>query len=93
MGQLTITSPWRLDTRSKGDSHSQGSASGGKLKGVTTCFRQVTKQVRPGCHFHRSGTLLPAPYSLRWRRLAAGVAAVLALEAGAGTFTGQAAGL
>lgn len=49
MGQLTIiTSPWRLDTRSKGDSHSQGSASRGKLKWVTTCFRQVTKQVGPG---------------------------------------------
>lgn len=61
MGQLTITSPWRLDTRSKGDSHSQGSASGGKLKGVTTCFRQVTKQVRPGCHFHRGGTQFPLP--------------------------------
>lgn len=37
--------------------------------------------------------LLPAPYSLRWRRLAAGVAAVLGREATAGTFPGQAAGL
>lgn len=61
MGQLTITSPWRLDTLSKGDSHSQGSASGGKLKWVTTCFRQVTKQVGPDCHFHRSGAQLPTP--------------------------------
>lgn len=61
MGQLTITSPWRLDTLSKGDSHSQGSASGGKLKWVTTCFRQVTKQVGPDCHFHRSDAQLPLP--------------------------------
>lgn len=48
MGQPTITSPWRVDTRSEGDSHSRGSASGGKLKRVTTCFRQVTRQVGKG---------------------------------------------
>lgn len=36
---------------------------------------------------------LPAPCSLRWRRLAAGVAAVLVPEAGAGAFPGQASGL
>lgn len=37
--------------------------------------------------------LIPAPYSLRWRRLAAGVAVVLVLGAGTCTFLGQAAGL
>lgn len=48
---------------------------------------------RPGTGPAPPRPLLPAPYSLRWRRLAVGVAAVLVLEAREGTFTGQAAGL
>lgn len=69
-----------------------GSGCQADARALAACVHPEVERPPCGRPRPRPASPLPAPCSPRWRRLAAGVAALLVLEARRGAFPGQAQG-